>query len=70
MFTRGMAGRMGRLGEYINQQRRTEYWLPNTFGAQASVIPGVSNTTAVVAAGGTVVAAGAVWALGKYMKWW
>lgn len=70
MFTRGLAGRLGGLGEFINEPRKTEYWLPNTFGAQAAtIIPGVSNTTAA-AAGTTVAAAGGIYLLGKYMKWW
>lgn len=71
MFTRGLAGRgMGRLGEFKNEARKVEMWLPNTFGSQASVIPGVSNTTAVAAAGTSVAAAGGIYLLGKYMKWW
>ncbi len=71
MFTRGLTGgRLGKLGEFVNQQRKVEYWLPNTFGPNASVIPGVSNTTAVAAAGTSVAAAGGIYLLGKYMKWW
>lgn len=64
MFTKGLRGRgLGRLGEFVNQERKVEYWLPNTFGANASVIPGVSNATAAVAGGGiaAAVAALAAW---------
>ena len=40
MFTRGLAGRgMAGLGEFKNEARKVEYWLPNTFGSQASIIP-------------------------------
>ena len=73
MFTRGLAGRgMAGLGEFKNEARKVEYWLPNTFGSQASIIPGLAPTTATaaVAAGGTAVAAGGIYLLGKYMKWW
>lgn len=71
MFTKGLRGRgMAGLGEFVNQQRKVEYWLPNTFGSNASVIPGVSDTTAVAAVGGTAAAAGGIYLLGKYMKWW
>lgn len=64
MFTRGL----GRLGEFKNEPRKTEYWLPNTFGPNASVIPGVSNTTAVAATGGIVAALAAAWAAWKFLK--
>lgn len=66
MFTRGLSGGrgMGRLGEFVNAQRKVEMWLPNTFGPNASVIPGVSDTTAV-AVGGTAAAA-----LAALAAWW
>lgn len=70
MFTRGLAGTRG-LGEFVNSPRKVEMWLPNTFGpANASIIPGIPNATAAVAAGGTVAAAGGIYLLGKFMKWW
>lgn len=66
MFTRGLTGSrgLGRLGEFVNQQRKVEYWLPNTFGVNASLIPGVSNTTAAVVGGGTAAA------LAALAAWW
>jgi hypothetical protein len=63
MFTRGLAGTKG-LGEFVNSPRKVEMWLPNTFGPNASVIPGVSNTTAA-AVGGTTAAA-----LAALAAWW
>lgn len=74
MFVRGLKSLKGRgmagLGEFVNTPRKVEYWLPQVGGGSASVIPGVSNTTAAVAAGGTLAAAGGVYLLGKMMKWW
>ena len=55
MFTRGMGRVRGMrgLGEFVNEPRKLEYWLPSVpAAAGASVIPGVSNSTAAVAAGG------------------
>jgi hypothetical protein len=69
MFTKGLrGGRLGRLGEFVNQDRKVEYWLPNTFGSQASIIPGVSNTTAAVAGGGIAAALAAAAAAWFFLK--
>lgn len=59
---------MAGLGEFVNQDRKVEYWLPNTFGSQASIIPGVSNTTAVAATGGILATLAAAWAAWKFLK--
>ena len=71
MFTQGLRGRgMAGLGEFVNQPRKVETWLPNTFGAQASIIPGLapSTATAVAAGGGIVAALAAAWAAWKFLK--
>ena len=65
MFTKGLKARgMGTLGEFVNEPRKVEYWLPNTFGPNATLIPGVSNTTAA-AVGGVGAAA-----LAALAAWW
>lgn len=67
MFVRGLKSLKGRgmagLGEFVNTPRKVEYWLPQVGGASASVIPGVSNTTAAVTGGLGLAAAAA-------LAWW
>lgn len=65
MFIKGLA----RVGEYQSRGWKMEDWYkyPNI---RSTLIPGVSNTTAAAAAGGTAVAAGGLYLLGKFMKWW
>ena len=63
MFTQGLRGRgMGRLGEFVNQPWKNENWLQYS-PPGASIIPGVSNTTAAV--GGTAAAA-----IAALAAWW
>jgi len=68
MFTRGLRGGVGRLGEFVNRDYKNENWLPNTFGSHASLIPGVSNASAAAAGGGIIAALAAAWAAWKLLK--
>lgn len=61
MFVRGMRGMRG-LGDFIQQGWKEENWLQRPAGAAASIIPGVSNTTAAVGGGlGLAALAAAAW---------
>lgn len=70
----GKAGRgMGRMGEYVSRPWFVDDWLYKSrqqVAATSTIIPGVSNTTAAVAGAGTIAAAGGVYLLGRYLKWW
>lgn len=48
MFIRGM----GRMGDYVTRGWKTESWYTPRPVAADSLIPGVSNTTAMAVAGG------------------
>lgn len=66
---KGNLGRVGRgmrgMGDFVNRDYKNESWLPNTFGSNASIIPGVSNAAA---GGGIVAALAAAWAAWKFLK--
>ena len=63
----GRARGMGRMGEYVSRPWKEDDWiyLARQKAAAAQVIPGVSNTTTAVAAGGLGLAAAA--ALAYYL---
>ena len=65
-------GSLARVGEYQGRPWKMDDWLyaSRQKVAAAQIIPGVSNTTTAVAAGGTMAAGVGLWALGKFMKWW
>lgn len=68
----GLARGMGRVGEYVSRPWYVDDWLwqSRQKAAASTVIPGVSNATAAVAAGGTLAAGAGIYLLGRYMKWW
>lgn len=70
MFIQGTRAGVGRLADYQSRAWKLDDWLylARQKAAGATIIPGVSNTTAAAVGGGSLLALGAAYMAAKYFK--